>query len=400
MTISYQECIYAIICKNDTEQLSLIKYPVRLNYTPTDYQLRSGHNYSPNLSDQYSDCLRPLRYNEAIRDEGIRKKAIAFNDSIREVKDTYDVVAHSHRYGGWLTIPWKYNEDIKVEVATNFGYGSCSYMLVRFYYKDLQLTPYSNYIKYRYAGFSEIIRYTFGYKVEYQSWEKLMIDTINFYNAITLNKEHEIFEWLKNHLDNLLSGLCELSNASTCYAIASTIYTEKRESVVGDDLVCLKIEKIVGAIEFLDNFRSLPLQLTPDEYIERLCSIIIGFKPQLILYEKRYKQELEDKTKEVAAISSINDVKVYDSLVESYGSYFEWVSFTSKMQLFRNYITTLRSIKNDISTVEIKQRYNGIKDCLNKRTEAKSRIYSVNWLIDSVAKALDTVSNISQYESS
>lgn len=105
MTISYQECIYAIICKNDTEQLSLIKYPVRLNYTPTDYQLRSGHNYSPNLSDQYSDCLRPLRYNEAIRDEGIRKKAIAFNDSIREVKDTYDVVAHSHRYGGWLTIP-------------------------------------------------------------------------------------------------------------------------------------------------------------------------------------------------------------------------------------------------------------------------------------------------------
>lgn len=60
-------------------------------------------------------------------------------------------------------------------------------MLVRFYYKDLQLTPYSNYIKYRYAGFSEIIRYTFGYKVEYQSWEKLMIDTINFYNAITLN---------------------------------------------------------------------------------------------------------------------------------------------------------------------------------------------------------------------
>lgn len=175
---------------------------------------------------------------------------------------------------------------------------------------------------------------------------------------------------------------------------------KKRESVVGDDLVCLKIEKIVGAIEFLDNFRSLPLQLTPDEYIERLCSIIIGFKPQLILYEKRYKQELEDKTKEVAAISSINDVKVYDSLVESYGSYFEWVSFTSKMQLFRNYITTLRSIKNDISTVEIKQRYNGIKDCLNKRTEAKSRIYSVNWLIDSVAKALDTVSNISQYESS
>src|SRR5690606_38411441 len=60
----------------------------------------------------------------------------------------------------WSNPEFKLSENFTVVLKTNFGYGSASYFYIKLKYKNIEITPFSEWIDYEIAKFTEIIRYT------------------------------------------------------------------------------------------------------------------------------------------------------------------------------------------------------------------------------------------------
>ena len=392
---TYSDKIYAIVRTEGTDELTFLSAPIQINREPSDVELRKMYNYSPELSAPHADCLcyMPPKYPLNIIAKRIRKEAIAFRESLINVRRENDVVAYSHRYGGWTTIKWQYNEDIKFCVDTNFGYGLSSYMSVRFYYKGLQLTPYSNYIHYRYANYSDVIRYTYEYSLIYSEWEYLMKDTLSFYNAVTRHQEHEVFNWLKTHLSNLISGLDNLKNATSSYRIYSS--KRKIEDIVsGDELVLLKTEKIVGSYKFIENMQLLPTEVSPCHYIVSIKRILNDFKPQLLQYCQQYKKEQKELEAKINEISSIPDVIIYDRIVKRHGIIHPGYAASYNMKKFRIYLRIRNFIAPTISVKELKERYIRISGKIEDREKLMSRKATVDKINRKLDEALAEIASM------
>lgn len=326
----FDSCIYAII-KAPTGWLTLSTFPLELEYEPTDFELRKYYNYSVSLGGQYSSELRLLMPNEQPilnAERQLRRIAIAFQQTTNKLQNKYNIVAISHRKGGWKTFTWNYNEDISFEIYSNFGYGSCSELLSRFYYKGLQLTPYSEYIRYRYANYSQIMRYTYSYQLKYEEWRHLMEDTLRFYNAVYTNQENEVFRWISVHLSDMTIGLENLLN-STCQFCFRNI-NGVNNIVVGDELICVKAEKIGGACEFVSNIKQLPSQVNPDGYIRQLEGIF----NQYLLSSNEIKQNLiemiDNLQAEIDSISQMPSISIYDRLYKWHYYKDRWYKLSNK----------------------------------------------------------------------
>lgn len=133
------DIIYAIK-RNSNGKLELVTFPLMLECEPSDYDLRQHFNYSTSLGDQYASDLSyeslntpGSRYSFNMT-RSLRRIALAFQQSSERVMAENDIVAISHRRGGWKTFTWNYNDDISFEVYSNFGYGSCSELITRFFY--------------------------------------------------------------------------------------------------------------------------------------------------------------------------------------------------------------------------------------------------------------------------
>ena len=395
MLRTYNTNIYAIVRMDGSEELSFRSFPVSINWEPSEAKLKEYHRYAVSLFEQYSDCLIYLNstYKMSSYERELRREAIAFNHTIDEVRRKNDVVAYSHRYGGWVTIDWRYNDDIRFSVDTNFGYGSNSYMSVRFYYKNLQLTPYSNYIHYRFANFTDIIRYTYEYNLVYSSWQELLKDTLLFYNAVVKNKEHEVFNWLKNHLNNLVNGLGNLRKTTLSFSIYSS-NRDRMDNITGDELVRLKIEKIIGSYEFIGNIQQLPVEVSPSDYVARIQQNLNDFKPQLIEYRTIYQKKYEELEAKTNNISIIPDIKIYDRLLVFHGKIYSWDS--KKAEKLRVLLRVRNYIAPEITITELKKRYEKIKSYLELREDLLSRKSMVLSIIYQINNAIDTIANTSK----
>ena len=107
----------------------------------------------------------------------------------------------------WYGINWKFNDDISFLISTNFGYGLSSFFYAIFKYKDLILAPYSFYVKYKNSTFASVTRCTYEYSLNYDSWNSVMTDCLDFYNAIVSKDSKYVFTWLDNQLNEMVSGL-------------------------------------------------------------------------------------------------------------------------------------------------------------------------------------------------
>jgi len=90
--------------------------------------------------------------------------------SYRKCFDDKQILTFSHRINGWSNPEYKLSQNFTVELKTNFGYGSASYFYIKLKYKNIEITPFSEWIDYEIAKFSEIVRYTksFAYRILFQ----------------------------------------------------------------------------------------------------------------------------------------------------------------------------------------------------------------------------------------
>ena len=392
------DIIYAIK-RNSNGKLELVTFPLMLECEPSDYDLRQHFNYSTSLGDQYASDLSyeslntpGSRYSFNMT-RSLRRIALAFQQSSERVMAENDIVAISHRRGGWKTFTWNYNDDISFEVYSNFGYGSCSELITRFFYKGIQLTPYSDYIKYRFANFSQLIHYTYNYRLEYSEWRKLMTDTLVFYNAVCDNQENEVFRWVKSHLDQMMDGLNRLLTQSSYYFHRPN---GPSECVSGDELEEIKAGKIGGAVEFADNINNLPHQINPQEYIGTLNDILDRYSLHAIEKAKALKEYITNLEQHIAQLSKQPVLSIYDRLHNRHYYKDNWYLCSKKNEMLRYLVLLHQRLDKPFSKTEIRDAIKRIPNLLKERDKVRSELFGKKRLLESIQEALQKINQFKE----
>lgn len=176
---------------------------------------------------------------------------------------------------GWTIFNYTISENVKFEVKTNFGYGSAAYFYVNLTYKGIKIIPYSDIVKYFYANMRQYGQYTRQYRPRHENWPISLNFVVDTANLAFVNPEEFVRVWIKNELDEMMSGLRRLKG-NPDKVISAFEKNKSRDTEVylairniqGDDLrdyiafpietkVAYKAYKISGALHFLENMYQL-----------------------------------------------------------------------------------------------------------------------------------------------
>ena len=396
MGITLSDIIYAII-KGENGKLTLKTYPLTLDREPSDSELRQYFNYSVSLGDQYASDLRYLRPNESLLStRSYRRTALAFQQTTNRIEMQNEVVAISHRRGGWKTFTWNYNDDISFEVYSNFGYGSCSELISRFFYKGIQLTPYSDYVRYRYANFSQLIHYTYNYRLEYSEWRKLMNDTLVFYNAVYDNQENEVFRWMRVHLNQMMNGLEKILTQTSYYFHRPN---NSSECVSGDELEEIKAMKIGGAVEFVENIKELPHQIRPQEYLDTLFAILDKYSIHAVEKERLIMANISTLEQQDNQLSCLPILSIYDKLHKRHYYKDYWYMSSHKRAMIRYLLTLHNRLNRPFSKEDILSGIKQIPNLLEKREKIRNELFGKKQLLQTLREALKKISTFKETQS-
>lgn len=218
-------------------------------------------------------------YNNALKKHNITEKYKMFSSEIHG-RFSYETVV---------------NEDLKILTRSNFCYGSSSYFHIIVKYKDIELLPLSEWVKYYFAGYNSIMRFTRSYICNRDSWTYAMDFLVNFVNKAIVNPE----EFVKNNVllevNDLMSGLEEIFQMKEdefekrlevkhieeddfrYIGISSARHANERERnnykiKKSECAMIYKMEKISGALHFLNNLKRISTIIPEVE--NAICRII------------------------------------------------------------------------------------------------------------------------------
>lgn len=120
--------IYAIIKGEKSNILTKVTRYIDTNISISESELCDYHNYAYSPNEQYCNCLPRIKEAQLASSKKNRIEAVALERATKNIQNEYGdrLVAISHSKGGWTGINWSFNEDIKFQIGTNFGYGSVS----------------------------------------------------------------------------------------------------------------------------------------------------------------------------------------------------------------------------------------------------------------------------------
>lgn len=130
------------------------------------------------------------------------------------------VLAYSHRIAGWNTIPFVLDNDFKISIDTNFGYGGSSYFLLKLIFRDIPIIPYTKLIYYQYVNASSILHYTQNYSVDFNSWKLCYTFVVNEINDYCkTSKDSFIHKHIVTSLNELMELLEKIMKTDVFYFV-------------------------------------------------------------------------------------------------------------------------------------------------------------------------------------
>lgn len=391
--------IYGIIKENGVNRLRKVSYPIKELFSISDYELCKSHKYATCFNSTYSDSLCSIDVKQLASSENERNKrkaAVCFEHSIKEFEERYGdrIVAMSHRRGGWYGINWKFNDDISFNINTNFGFGSCSYFYAIFMYKDIILAPYSFYIKYKNSTFASVTRCTYQYSLEYKSWDSVMTDCLNFYDAIVKKNYNYIFTWLDKQLNEMVSGLERLIDRSSAGFWDESInksHASKFAIITGDDFWFVKSKKIAYSLDFISNISSLPVEIDTALYTKRILLLCKKFQPKLIVKIEEVSKLYNIQLNKLSKLKESEDYPLYYKLYKKYYHKRRWYKSSFKMIYFLLHLK--ERINLTLSCKEIRIRIAKLKKLKENISNLESEMNSTKYLLDQLNEDNNNINN-------
>ena len=236
-----------------------------------------------------------------------------------------NVLSYSHRISGWSSPEYKITNNLKQEIKTNFGYGSVSYFFLLFTFKNIQITPLSEWIDYRYSDFSEIIRYTRSFKskipvddergrlryyktnIKNEYWNYAIAFTQNAANLSLTNEDEFVEKYIISECEKMVNGLQKIYADSKFDLIDENQFdiedkdtNRHRLDIDGFKLVSFKTEKIIGALDFIGKIIEYNKIIPTDKYVSRIKELNKQFIPKVYNAVAEEKEELHQAKNELA----------------------------------------------------------------------------------------------------
>ena len=364
----------------------------------SDYELCKSHEYATSFYSAYCDSLcsidiKQLASNENARN--IRKAAVCFEHSTKKFEERYGdrIVAMSHRRGGWYGINWKFNDDISFNINTNFGFGSCSYFYAIFMYKDIILAPYSFYIKYKNSTFASVTRCTYQYSLEYKSWDSVMTDCLNFYDAIVKKNYNYVFTWLDKQLNEMVSGLERLIDRSSAGFWDESInksHASGFATISGDDFWLVKSKKIAYSLDFIRNISSLPAVIDTGLYAKRILLLCKKFQPKLIVKIEEVSKLYDIQLNQLSELKEFGNYPLYDKLYKKY--YYERRFYKSDFKIIY-FILLIKRISPTLSWKERRIGFAKFKKQKKDISNLESEMKRTKYLLDQLKEDNNNINN-------
>lgn len=342
----YEKVIEYIKGKINDDKFTIIQMEEHFfSAISNELNLKNGYNYiypySYNTYDVYGiSCYRTdeKKYNEEIsklsisekKNYNLRKKksfisnatryiyALEYNRTLNMLLRQDKVKMCSLEEIGWQSHVFRINDDVKVDLRTNFGYGRSSYFLVKLTYKDIDVIPYTHIVNYYYANAVDIIRCTESFHPERDNWEPVMslvADAANSANQSTssfvriyiieecramvseLRRLYDNPQFIYNKISKIHHGHLSIINVRD---ISS--YEKAQYGIYPDEVVfTFKCEKLTGALLFLNNLeRQVEFIPAIQKYIDELKTMntnLVSEIDQRIPLIKKEIDKAENKKK-------------------------------------------------------------------------------------------------------
>lgn len=314
------QTLYAIIRENG--KLTFVEKPIQHVQNVSKEELCKYHNYATSLGSAFTSDIPRIK-EELLNNnnKAYRMDAIDMQHAISELKKNNDIVAFSHRYGGWRHFDWNFGEKVTFHIYTNFGFGATSDFTATFKYNNVILAPFSYYVKYRDSDYGTVTRCTYQYNLNYSEWKHIMQDCLSFYNAIAKKNEAYLVNWLNNQLSTMVGGLENIMNINSCCFFNSK-YNFLRVSSYAvldkDDFWLIKSHKIANSLMFVTNIEALPCQINKVGYIKRLYNLCMNFKPMLRNKIKEEKHKLDVILSQIESLEKQGDYPLYSRLYNKF----------------------------------------------------------------------------------
>lgn len=315
------QTLYAIIRENG--KLTFVEKPIQHVQNVSKEELCKYHNYATSLGSAFTSDIPRIK-EELLNNnnKAYRMDAIDMQHAISELKKNNDIVAFSHRYGGWRHFDWNFGEKVTFHIYTNFGFGATSDFTATFKYNNVILAPFSYYVKYRDSDYGTVTRCTYQYDLSYSEWKHIMQDCLSFYNAIAKKNEAYLVNWLNNQLSAMVGGLENIMNTNS-YGFFNSKYNYLRVSSYAeldkDDFWLIKSHKIANSLMFVTNIEALPCQINKVGYIKRLYNLCMNFKPMLRNKIKEEKHKLDVILSQIESLEKQGDYPLYSRLYNKFG---------------------------------------------------------------------------------
>lgn len=325
-----------------------------INQTNTLKQLQQHYKYCKKLDGSYQAFT--VNFEELTKDTNLRKELIYFNGkenpdkydieseiellkkdieedfklwikafnigkAYRKCYDNQSILTFSHRINGWSNPEYQLSPNFSIELKTNFGYGSSSYFYIKIKYKNIDITPVSEWVNYEMAKFSEIVRYTksfsnkwyngtyngmkiFKKEIHNSYWQKAMEYTREACNCSRRSETEFIRKYVLEECEKMVTGLASIVKNST-FRFDGKNNSHYSVDKKGHQLIEFRGEKVSGAIDFISKIVEYNQIAEIQKFITRIEQINKEILPVLFEEMKIIEIELIGHNKDLSIIKPI-----------------------------------------------------------------------------------------------
>ncbi len=356
-------------------------------------------NYDIDMDDGHEDYFDINNFkNKFIENATLWCEANAIHKAYRHCYNNKNILTFSHRICGWSNPIHQLTENFSVELKTNFGYGQSSYFYTKLRYKNIEIVPFSDWIKYENANAFEIIRYTQNYKLENEYWYDALMFAKDACNISLKDECQFVRMYIIEECEKMVNGLIDIINND--HYIFKDVKSDKKfyeKDLEGRVLITFRGEKITGALNFISKIIELGSIIDVCYFISKIevCNKLI--QPVLanelinIDTEVQYKysiiRPLKEEYTELATMRNyyfsqqdlmrdeyIKNNMINETLDLGYDFDFSKIEneFNSKFPEFKKFICEYKELGNNISILE--QQICHLKDTYEVIRSYNSRI--------------------------
>jgi hypothetical protein len=290
---------YCVSLRRPYQAFSVNNQDTIIQITNRQQLIQTNNSLNP---DNYNPDKKIAEYKQELKEQYLLwSKAFAINKTYRICHEDKSILTFSHRLDGWSNPLYQLTPNFSVEIKTNFGYGNASYFYTKLKYKNIEISPFSEWIEYEFAQFSEIVRYTQSHLLENKYWLEAMNFSKDACNLSMTDEVKFVEKYVIDECEKMVIGLEEIFNKDHF----SFKDREKKQYSVdkkGHLLTEFQGEKISGALDFISKILEFEKIAEIKSFIQRIEICNRKIKPILIEELKIIKVKLSNFNSEMTVL--------------------------------------------------------------------------------------------------